>query len=82
MSARERQRFAWAQRDGHCRGNQRAECCETCKRHLKPVATLALPSAEALLETDLATTALDIAASDPGIATPESAGPTLSITAV
>ncbi|MDQ6829197.1 MAG: formate dehydrogenase accessory protein FdhE [Gemmatimonadota bacterium] len=45
---------------------RRAECCESCKCYLKSIAVLTPLSSDLLLETDLATTALDIVAGDRG----------------
>jgi FdhE protein len=47
-------------------GYRRADCCDTCRTYVKAVATLAPLSAEALLETDLATAALDMIAVERG----------------
>jgi FdhE protein len=45
---------------------RRADCCDTCRVYVKAVATLDPLSPDALLETDLATAALDWAAAERG----------------
>ena len=45
---------------------RRADCCDSCGTYVKAVATLAPLSPDALMETDLATAALDMVAVERG----------------